>query len=437
MKRAIRRVAPILIAAMMLFNFCGCDIFTVNTDEFLSPPKLTGDMQPILEALNKSVLAEYSLVYPNSGDRRSAVIMEDINLDGKFEAIAFYKTNEEELSTMHINLIMQSEKNWVSVDDISIVAGGVETVDFCDLDGNGTSEILVGWEIYTGSEKQLAVYSLGANSLSQAMIQRYTHFMCCDIDQNGNEEIFLQDLNPAESTNRAILFSIDKSGVSQIAGCMLDGTVKSASYPVLSKLANGQPAIYIDEDKGVGAVTEVLYCIKGQLVNGLLDTTQSPYQNNATIRPNTILCRDIDDDGTVEIPIEVSIPNADPSSNEKITYVKWCKYTGEVLQEQETTLVNVPDGYIISVPNIWKEKIAVSKDIQKRTRSIYLYNTETQTIGEKIVTFKATEIKKYKPLESEIELIRTAESVITATVTEYEGELKLNVEQLKKMLRIF
>ena len=437
MKRTVRKIITALLAAVMALSFCGCDIFTVDTEEFLSPPKPMGDMYPILEALNESVTAEYTLEYPNSGDRRSAVILEDINLDGTFEAVAFYSTREEELTTMHINVIVRSGGKWQSIDDITITAGGVETVDFCDLDGNGVSEILVGWEIYAGSEKQLAVYSLGANSLSQVMIQRYTHFMCCDIDQNGNEEIFLQDLNTADGTNRAILFSIDKSGVSQIAGCMLDSTVNSAAFPILSRLADGQPAIYIDEIKGVGAITEVLYCVKGELINGLLDTTEQPYTNKVTLRASSISCRDIDDDGVVEIPVEASIANADPSSTEKITYVNWCAYTGKELEVRETTLVNTVDGYIISVPKLWQGKIAVSKDTEKRTRTVYVYNEDTQTIGERIVTFKAVDIKDFNEDTSDIELIRTNTSVICAVGSEYEGELKMDEQQLKQMVRIF
>ena len=86
----VKKMLAIIIALFICVSFSGCDIID-NTKDMVSPPELTGDMSPIADALYKSVGTNCDLKYPSSGDRRSAIIQEDINGDGVFEAFAFYK----------------------------------------------------------------------------------------------------------------------------------------------------------------------------------------------------------------------------------------------------------------------------------------------------------------------------------------------------------
>ena len=296
-----RKAFCILLTALICLGLCGCRLFTVDTDQLLSPPKPTGDVKPILQALSGSI-EEYTLKYPSDGDRRSAIILEDIEGDGSLEAFAFYTTDDGEQIKMNVNLIKFKKNKWRSVATGSIVAGGVDRVEFSDIDGDGIKEILIGWEIYGGSDKQLSMYSFDGKTLSQRMLKPYTEFVCCDLDEDGTEEIFVQLLNTAESTNSAVLYSIGKDGVSQVAGCIMDGTVKTVSSAAVSVLSTGSPAIYVDEIKGAGAITEVLFLLKGELVNNLLDTETS-FENNRTIRQSSLKSYDINEDGIPEIPI--------------------------------------------------------------------------------------------------------------------------------------
>ena len=185
----IKKLLAALLCVLCAISLCGCDLLVFDTEELLAPPELTGDMRPIGEALKNSAGVGYTLKYPTSGDRRSAVILEDIDGDATFEALAFYSTSDDELINMHVNVIRRKGEEWKSVADQSIVAAGVEMVDFCDLDGDGVLEILVGWEIYGSSEKQLAVYSLSGDVLTQRMLQQYTGFLCCDLDGDGENDV--------------------------------------------------------------------------------------------------------------------------------------------------------------------------------------------------------------------------------------------------------
>ncbi len=422
-----------VLAAFMCAALCGCDLFTVETDTLLSPTRPSGDMYYINQAIDQSTKSEYTLKYPSTGEYRTAVTMIDLDGDGADEAVAFYSTSEDEQTKIHINIIKGKGEEWRSASEQSLVAGGIECVEFADLNGDGNREIVVGWEIYGGSEKQLAVYSFADDVLLQRMLERYTGFACCDLDGDKRSEIFINLLNTADGVNRAKLFAITDSGVSQLADCALDGNIKTSQPPVVSTLSNGTPAIYIDGIKGIGAVTEVVYLSKGKLVNPLLEGEISP-ENTKTLRAASILTEDINGDGLLEIPVASDLPSAD-NTGEKIYYTNWCSFNGERLTVRLVAVTNTIDGYYITPPPSWVGNIAVSKDIEIRERTFYQYDSATSTVGAMLVRFKAVERRGYKSAEysSWIELDRNDEYVFLGILGDANKDI--SEAELKSMFK--
>lgn len=384
------KLISVFLAAVLCLALCGCDIFATNTAELLSPPELSGDIAPIAAAIAKSAGGEYTLKYPSNGNFRSAVVQNDIDGDGRLEAFAFYSMKEKENGTdtvnMYISVISFSGGEWVFADKQKMVAGGVERIDFCDLDGDGISEVLVGWEIYGTSEMQLAVYSFKGGKLTQRTLQKYSRFICCDLNDDGLSEILIIRLSPAEQINTAGVYQLTEGGVTELYSCELDRTAQSVDEPIVSHLSSGRPAVYIDEIKGVGAVTEVLFIEKNQLVNPLMNGESR--ETLATLRSAEIGAKDINGDGIIEIPVQENVPSITKSElNEKLYLTNWCSYNGEALTNQMTAMINNSDGYYYILSQKWAGQIAVLKDTDKRLREIYLYDSETSTAGEMLVSF--------------------------------------------------
>lgn len=437
--RYIKNFICLAVAVVTAFMLCGCDMFAVDTEGLLTPPEPSGDIYPIQQALKSSIEGDYTLKYPTSGDRRSAVILEDIDNDNTFEAFAFYSTVEEDVMYMNVNFIIYKDDKWQSVARQSIVAGGVESVDFCDLDGDGRKEIVVGWIIFGDTEKQLAVYSCNLGTLSQRMLKRYTSYLCCDLDENEEYEVFIQNLDTAASMNTASLFSIDREGVSEIAGCLMDKNVKSAAKPVIGELSSGQSAVYIDEIKGAGSVTEVLLFSQGELVNPLLDTATT--ENILTLRTTAITSKDINLDGIIEIPVSGELPSAKALENsEKFYYTGWCSFNGEVLTQKLLTVMNITDGYYIAVPSKWAGNIAVWRDTEKHSRMIYAYDPLTLTVGEAVAYFAVVSEKDWDngkvTVPDCVEVCRKDEQVFIASNCGAVGPLAVTQDELKGILRL-
>lgn len=435
MKKLLKRAAAVFCAAAMLV-LGGCDTFTTDTDKLLSPPALTGEMQPINEALSKSVKGEYMLSYPASGDIRSAIALYDVEGDGVNEAFAFYSTKTGDTTVMHINYIKKSESGWRSVADSTIEGGGVEKVEFCDLDRDGKDEILVGWEVYGNSEKKLGVYSPVGKKLQERLMEKYTGFTCCDMDGDSKNDLFLQLLDTAESSNVASIYNFTKKGVEKTAGCLMDGKVKSAEAPVVSKLKDGRTALFIDEEKGAGSITEVLFMEGGELKNPLFDGNKG--ENTVTQRAISLVCADMNDDGYLEIPTAMEMPMAD-KTGEKSYYTNWCGFDGKTLTVKTVTVMNQADGYYLVISSKLFDNIALSRNVEKKSRTFYEYNRETARPGRKLFSVTAVNSADSESFEEKnkkaIEVLSTDETVYYAELFE-AGREKMDETELKEMFRI-
>lgn len=441
----LKKLGVLFVTALLIFTLSGCNIFSFEEKDLLSPPKLSDSMQPIEKALEKSVKGKYTLQYAKSGEYRSAVILEDILGDNRFEAIAFYSTTDDEITNMHINLITnqssdRKNEKWKSVSSISIVAGGLDTVEFCDLNGDGTLEIVVGWEIFGSADRQVGVYSLSDNVLSQLLLQPYTNFKCADLNEDGKQDIFIQNLNTSAPSNIASVYSFGKSAAEQIGTCVMDSTVKTAAEPIVSTLSSGQTAIYIDEVKGAGAVTEVLFFSAGELVNPLLNNKDT-LENTVTLRQSALAVTDINGDGTLEIPVAYDLPSALISASEKLYYTSWCSFNGETLASKLNAIHNTLDGYYITVPEKWLGKIAVLKDTENRIRTFYEYDEQTLTVGKPLAQIKVVKEAEFKESDykkSDFSEIARSNSLIYLGLTlKNDSPLNITAEELKASFSLF
>ena len=431
----LKKMICAAIVLCLTLTLCGCDFFTADTAELLSPPLLLEELFPISQALNASVGGEYTLQYPSKGNYRSAVIQRDVDDDGTAEAFAFYSTTDGENITMSINMICLRDGEWISAARQEIIAGGVNQVEFCDLDNDGVLEILVGWEVYGTSEMQLAVYSVGNNVLTQRFLQKYNNFVTCDLDENGQNELLLINIDAAEQINTVSGYVFADDGVGQIYLCELDPNVKSINDPIVAELSTGKPAIYIDEIKGVGAVTEVIFVEKGVLINPLFNSELR--ETTATLRSASFTVKDINGDGVLEIPVQQSVPAVSKlNTNEKLYLTNWCSFNGETLTNQKTAMINVNDGFSYTIPTKWNGKIAVLKDTDNRIREIYLYDSVTMTVSESLLCFIAVDVSDWDSEEYQNQgykkIMESSDTVFACRISQAAKEDGISFEKIKK-----
>ncbi|MBR7070723.1 MAG: hypothetical protein IKI29_00935 [Clostridia bacterium] len=425
----------ILLFLVFSILLCGCDGLTADTEQLIRPPELTGEIKAIGQALSQGVKGTYSLKYPSSGDRRSAVITEDIDGDGILEAFAFFGKEEDKTPTVHVAMVHSVKGEWKMEAEQTVEAGGVESVEFCDLNHNGKKSVLIGLEVFGSSEKKLAVYDTDNGKLSQRMLQPYTNFLCADLNEDGKNEIFIQLLSPADGVHRASVIAVKKDGIEEISSCLLDQTVKTVGTITLGELSSGQPAVYLDETKGAGAITEVVFFAKGALVNPLLMPDLN--ENTVTLHNAMVQSRDINGDGIVEIPISLALPvPADRPEAERPELVGWHSFNGDRLVFIEKTIMNLVDYYEITLPEKWADKITCELVSDPNMLTIFPWDAQTQTAGDawiQVRVFAEPQWKKERESGTAYKEICRNNQQIFAVLLRNSEELSISLEDFRKI----
>ena len=407
-------LSAVLIVGCLLL--ASCSEFGINISDSLSPPKPSGELYDIQQTLEASVGHDVDLVYPSSGEYRSAIITKDIDSDGKSEVFSFYGTETDDKTTvMHINYIRWIEEKWVSVTDLQVDASGIESIEFVRLDHSLTPKILVNWNRYSAANKQLSVYSIDSGNLTEVTKAEYSVYSACDFDSDGISEIVAIHIDSENKVSSATLMGLNADGFSEISSCQLDGTVTSYYTPVLSKLTDGTPALFIDADKATGMITEVLYVTEDNVLTGAFPYTSS-FENVNTMRASSVRSSDYDHDGCIDIPLAQRLPTVSGSPEDDAVYMTiWNSFDGKELTAIGHTVINFTDGYYINMPDAWVGNLSVERRLDSHQRVFYRWDPLLLETGEEIMRVQVVSVREWeqngKNYDGFTEYARTSENV--------------------------
>lgn len=370
MKKRTVSVIAILFAFVIFLS--GCDALTLNSPENLvRPPKLSGEDGKLQAAFEKAVSekGEYILKYPSSGEYRSAFIRYDCDNDGNDEAFVFYSLKAEEM-LVHMYMLDYTGDEWIPVSDTPGEGNDVYSIEFCDLNGDGIAEIFVGWSsIDSKANKKLSVYCSQKNSqdlnYNILAIESYTAMYITDLDYDSEKEILLALINSTSDTytTEARLLKMsesDNSGyqisaVGQVS--LFSGTTSIMS--ITAGRADGTRYVYIDEVAGDAYLTEMLYWDRDDnTLSSAITFDAISVANSPTSRSLPLLCKNIDRDDEIEIPVtklmqDSSIVRKKTQGTEVITLTEnvyitsWKKFDEGNFTTASSYIKNEDDGFII------------------------------------------------------------------------------------------
>jgi len=433
----IKKFICLCLVTVLVFCFSGCSLFEGSVDDMLLPPKLEGEMRPIQEALEDAAGQDITLRYPETGEYRSAIVLKDLNNDAENEAIAFYSVTEDSTVTMHINVIAVSDEQWQSKGDMSLVGNGIEKVTFADLDGDGSLEIIVGFLVFGTVDKKIGVYSFNGETFVQRALEQYTNFVCVDMTKDGIKDLTLIYHNAAEKSAFSKVFSMTTSGIAEVGKVALDGGITSYLTPVISSLRDGSPAIYIDAVKGSGMLTEILWFTGGTLKT-VYDS--SAPEANLTYRQNSVESRDYNGDSVIDIPLsEILISTASLADIDKVYFTNWSDFDGHSFRTLSSSFVNISDGYSLTVPAQWKDKIYLLRRTEQRMRVIYSYDPSKKTSGKELFRIAVVADTNYDSQEyldkGYFELAKEKELVYLARINQ-DNSFEINEKTVLSMFEL-
>ena len=475
MRNDKRRWLPAVLAGLCALLLSGCNALGLDVEDYLRPPKSTGEQEAIQQALEtyieahaeKGGVTDYILKYPKEGSYRSAFILVDQvqpnrlgNLSASSltenkraasntmsaaeatQAVAFYRLDVEQAKT-HVNYLRKIDDEWVSVSDVEGSSEGVSRVSFGDLNGDGAPELLVGWSQYNTRNQKLALYFLNDTLEEQAVDEIYTHMLVNEFTGSGRDDLMLFSATGADAPTSVKLLSYEDGrlvsrGTAELdAGIQRFGTSKTVA---LSETVNG---VFIDCYKYPNTtITELLFWDAGaDEGRGRLETPFYRAEDKLTTltaRESSIPLMDIDGDGMVEWPLSSRLPGYETVDAAdalwKTTWMTW-DYATRQSRQVFSCVMNERDGYYVLFDESWDGKVTAIYDRDTRLLQFRLVGEESTTAP--FLSFKAAASSESPEEEgSSFHVLSQLGGVQYSVRYTKDGPFALNMERIRYMFSL-
>lgn len=425
-KRIISTIASVLLAVLCT----GCSFSGLSDNDLLQPPKATGENAEIQGLLEVTTNGDYTLKYPQSGDYRSAIIMQDLNSDGDDEAVAFYR-NKKDSSAINIMFMDKVAGKWASVGTFSNANSDVDRIYFGDIDSDGINEAIVGWSSYLTGGSQVTMYKYKEGSVSEVIVNddtNYADMVFMDITNDGVSDLIIlttaTEDDTGKSTSLARLYSsCANKKFSRVSEIKTNPNVVSYSQIMQGTVSDGVNGLFVDGNtSSLGElITEVIYySSQNKSLVSPLDVTQNDGTvTNVTQRVTSSVCKDIDEDGIIEVPSQFTPILTD----DKLTpcpITKWYKIDADRGEMKQTiqTIASYFDGFYFILPDNWKNHVVAVNDNTSRTTTFYCIKEVVKEDNSETPTEAAT----VPELDSD-----KADNTVTAVETEKQPVLTIKV----------
>lgn len=413
--------AVFALAAVFCLFLSSCDgVPFKSVNELLAPPLYYSEYGDLVESFKKELGSNIVFCTPYGGEHCSAITLEDIDGNGSDEAIVFYRQPTPD-AIPKACIFSESGKSWTARAELDGYGSGVDSLSVSDLDGDGTSELIVNWNASGSAGKTMSVYRSEKGGMNYSEITNELNFVSCiaDADSDGkNEILFIGQSVVGGSTQRtAKLLKISDGSVVIEGEAGVDPNVTGYGGIKTEKVSENSPMkFYIDAAKSdVQMITELIFW------DGENAVLRSPFcdsetsENTATLRYEPIASADINNDGSIEIPVQSEIqtderPNID---SENVRLTTWIDYDGEKVRAVADTFISQKDGYMFFLDENEKDEIR-AKSFPARS-CIILSDANGDICSVLNVSKKEIEDNSF---ERYISVIENEDSVICAYITQ-------------------
>ena len=382
----------IVLACMVIPLFTGCELTFSSVDNLMKPPKLTEEQNRIDAALRDSVWDAINLVYPKTGDYKSAFIVENIDDEDSTEAIVFYKTNAG-TGSVRMNILDQQNGEWVSVWDNTTVNGTeIEKVSF--IKTGGRVYLVLGVNVASASDKTLIIYEYAQRVLKQVFTTTCANFAVYDLNDDGNEEIITLThtmLSDTKKETTAQLYSLYQEECRQLSQTRMDEEVSSYVNIFPGKLPDGTPALFLDTQQGADQYgTEILTAVNNRLQNpilmyGLKEKTYR-YAGLSSMKG---------ENESYLVPQTITLPGYSEAAVAEQPYlINWYQYDSKTqsLTAQDTTYTNYVLGYSFKIPEKWLDsgegQITAKRNATNNELTFFIYHGDLKNEAETLLKIR-------------------------------------------------
>lgn len=387
----LKAVLSATILSAFILSASGCSLTDFSSESLLRPPKTTGDEAEIEQLIADCAKDGYTLKYPKNGNYRSAIIMNDLDGDETEEAIAFFR-EKDDVTRIHMLVMYNDNNEWKLSSDYITETTDIDCVDFSDVNGSGSLEILIGYATYTPNINFMSCYTYDNGTTAEIKSgQNYSSFYCGDFNSDSKNEIMMLSLFTTEAEAKATMLDYNKDNnlLYAKATVVMDPNVVKYKTIALSDLGENTTGVVVD---GLSANNEL--CTQIVYFNKELSLLRNPLYKektrNITQRSCTIISSDIDEDNIVEIPTVSKLPSSKAEQQDTIAdRLVWNNFSiqNEAFSAKANLIANYNQGYTLKMPDKWLNN-TVTAVINSEENTMTVYEWNKNKLGDKLFEIK-------------------------------------------------
>lgn len=350
--KTILKAAVLLIISLALLCTSGCLMNSI--DDLYSLPKPSEEYIKLQTLLDEQIDTGSEYASPTSGSYRRSVQLYDIDGDGTDEAIAFFRDSKQVLK---ICIYERADEDFFLATTIDGEGTAIGSIEYADLDGNGSTELLVAWQIGTGV-RLLKVYSLTGSNSSVLLTADCTEFIVWDMDGDSRLELLVLTYN-GENGGEVEMYSLGKDNESSSVKAPLSLGMTTVDRMRTGYLSDGVPAIFVEGAYGENELlTDVFAFVEGSFSNIALDEAGE----SGTLRDYDIYCSDIDGDKAMEIPKSIQLFSQSESSSVYRVFDWYGINSAGSLTLDLSTYHSTSDGWYFVIPKALRADLTVRRE---------------------------------------------------------------------------
>ena len=333
-----------LFVALML---CGCEWELASPESLITPPKSNQERLQQKQLVTSFLSREESLIVPEALNEANAYQYLDLDQNGDDEIIAFY-ANKESNFMLGFVILDQSEKQWYLKH--KAVAYGTDVHFFAakDLDDDGQLEILLGVDTGYGSQKELYLYQMNEQELTDITGEEritYDQITLAKNEKNGSVLVTARmDTSVLEGNSNITVYEYYHGNVMPVYDETFTGYCSEMRFDKVARNADG---VYL----AMRHNHFVSVLLLKETAEGFAVVMEHPLPYDYEDVSNVQIFHDENNDGVVEI-ISLWSPELNDSTRGYKDYIQvWLQWDGmEGLIAVDAVLENVSEGYRFSVP---------------------------------------------------------------------------------------
>ena len=413
-KRALAALAAVCLLA-------GCGAAPAGVEELLRAPQLSGEQNRVQQALAAYLGEAPQMKYPTTGENLSPFVFDDWDGDGATDAAALY-VSAAKGQNVHLAVLEQGEDGWAVTQEREGLSTSVESVETAALQEGTGAQLLVGYASASG-EKYLAVYTYRDATLTEVFRQPYSQYELRDISGGGGSDLVIIGPESGSGLQLQMLTAQQGQFLPVMPTLEVGSQFTSCEGLYASRGDDGSDYLILDGQTGSAntLASAILYydARQQQLV---------PYQpitvedmTAATQRYSNLLkSRDIDGDGTVEIPTQLDGGGMENLAAARLSFVAWMDYTTEYEPVKSFGVADLEYGYYLELPGGWQGEIMLTDGDEADS-----WQVRNAATGELYLSVRA--VDRSTPVGAYFQIGRIGANIIQARIGASRSELTSSV----------